>query len=161
MLQNKIDIDMCKGAISEAPDILATLGLGSCVAVALYDRSRKIGGMAHIMLPDSKEFDDCNSPYRYADTAISALLEELNAKESRREDLVAKICGGSQMFSHNENSKPSVGEQNISAVKNILDKKQISVIGEDSGGNKGRSIEFFLSTGKLVIKSMDGGEREI
>jgi chemotaxis protein CheD len=161
MVQNRIDVDMCGGAISEAPDILTTPGLGSCVAIAFYDANRKIGGMAHIMLPDSREVDDCNSPYRYADTAISALLEKMLARGSKRGDIVAKICGGAQMFSHYENSGSSVGEQNISAIKNILDKKQISVIGEDSGGNKGRSIEFFLDTGKLRIKSMDSDEREI
>jgi len=156
-----LPVGMGEGIVTRAPQIISSLGLGSCVAVTIYDAKRKIGGLAHITLPDSNSLNGCRPPYQCADTAIAALLGELQSKGAVRRDTVAKMVGGAQMFSSNENSSSGIGQQNIISIKHILNGKQIPLIGEDTGGHHGRNIEFYLDSGKLIIKAIGKEAREI
>ena len=63
--------------ISKDPEtVLACLGLGSCVAITVFDPVAKIGGMAHVVLPESRGRSG-EKAGRYADVAIPQLLEKL------------------------------------------------------------------------------------
>ena len=160
---------MGEGVVTQAPHIISSVGLGSCVAVTFYDTSRKIGGLAHIMLPNRirnpqsaiRNEEVRNPQYQCADTAIAALLEELRSKGAVRQDLVAKMVGGAQMFSSYDGSNSGVGKQNLMSIKRILDRERIPLIGEDVGGHHGRNIEFYLGSGKVIVMAMGKGDREI
>jgi len=139
------------------PDILVTLGLGSCVGVCIKEKSGKIGGMIHVMLPDSGG-KTVAKPGKYADTGIDELLkamEKLGADISRLE---AKIAGGASMFK-TSGSSMEVGKRNVEAVKRKLSGCRIRIISEDTGGNRARSIEYNLSDGILSIRKVGGGEK--
>jgi chemotaxis protein CheD len=145
------EVPMGGGIISRYPDILLSQGLGSCVALTLYDSQNKIGGLAHIMLPDSSRHAPVHVPCHFADTAIAFLLEGLEAGQSEKRSLVAKIAGGAQMFKKPDQPDTGIGAQNIGAIKTLLRQEKIPVIGEDTGGRAGRSVEFHLEYGKLIV----------
>lgn len=146
-----------------APQTIRTTGLGSCVGVVIYDESGRIGGLSHVMLPDStltKQF--VTNEYKYADTAIPILIERLLKQGARRFALQAKLAGGAQMFQFSSHSDiMRIGPRNIIAVKEQLEKLKIPVIAEDVGGNRGRTIEFDPHSGKLKIRTVNKGEKYI
>jgi len=152
---------MGRGAVTAAPHIILSSGLGSCVVVTLYDTERKLGGLAHIMLPDSKNLNGDHPPYKCANTAIATLIKELRTMRATPRDMVAKLVGGAKMFLSSDGLSPGIGEQNIISVKNILKRKRIPVIGENTGGNYGRSVEFYLDSGKVMVRAIGKEDKEI
>lgn len=139
-------------AVSKSPDVIVTYALGSCVGICLYDEKTKIGGLAHIMLPSSKEVSINTDNYKkYADTGIEILLQELKKIGADINRLTAKIAGGAQMFASTK--AMSIGERNVKAVKQILDIKGIKIIAEQTGKNYGRTVYFDTSTGNVEVKS--------
>ena len=154
-------VGMGHGVVTRAPHIISCQGLGSCVVVAIYDARRKIGGIAHIMMPDSKDLNGHHKPYVCADTAIAELLEGLQSEEANLRELSAKIVGGASMFASDEYSSMGVGEQNIISIKSILRKEGIPLMGADVGSNYGRSIEFHLDSGKLIVMAIGREDRQI
>src|SRR5699024_2587460 len=113
--------------VVEAPNKIRTSGLGSCVGVVIYDNYKKVAGLAHVMLPDSKltkqqEFNK----YKYADTAIDSLVNQLIALGARKSQLKAKVAGGAQMFQFQTGSDiMRIGPRNTEAVKEQLKKHHI------------------------------------
>lgn len=170
-----IEVAMGNGVVARAPHIISSLGLGSCVAVTLYDTQRRIGGLAHVMLPDSSHMrsrnGDCTmgkkkseigiSPYQCAETAIAALLEELRRVGADRRAMVAKMVGGARMFTVYEDASKGIGAQNIISIKHLLKGERIPLIGSDIGGNYGRSVEFHLDSGVLIVTAIGKQDREI
>jgi len=160
-MMRKIEVTMGKGAVTRAPHIISSSGLGSCVVVTLYDTKQKLGGLAHIMLPDSNSLNGYHPLYQCADTAIATLTKELRTMRASPGDMVAKLVGGAKMFSSDDDFSPGVGEQNIISVKRILKQKRILVIGENTGGNYGRNVEFHLDSGKVMVKAVGREDKEI
>jgi chemotaxis protein CheD len=159
--------------VASAPAIFKISGLGSCVALALYDPQRKRGGLAHILLPGPAPspagagHDSGGNPYKYADQAIAALLEFLYREGRGRQDLFAKIAGGANMFGAPDGFdklsplKASIGERNVEAVKQHLSALGIPLAGEETGGSAGRSVTFDVSTGEMLITNANGQSRKI
>ncbi|MCP4133270.1 MAG: chemotaxis protein CheD [bacterium] len=138
--------------VAESPDVLRTI-LGSCIGVCLYDPESKKGGLCHIMLPAQRS--NTSSPKKYADTAIPMLIEELEKIGAQTGKLVAKIAGGATMFKLSENSiMADIGRNNSNKVKEILTERNIKLLAEDVGGDYGRTIDFFIETGEVKIKSI-------
>ena len=149
------------GAVTTAPHIILSSGLGSCVVVTLYDTKQKLGGLAHIMLPDSISLNGSHPTYKCADTAIATLIKELRSMRATPRDMVAKLVGGAKMFLSSDDSSPSIGEQNIVSIKRILRQKRIPLTGENTGGNYGRSVEFYLDSGKVMVRAIGREDKEI
>ena len=144
--------------VAEAPVRLRTL-LGSCVGVVLLDREGHTGGLAHIVLPDSRGRVD--SVGKYADTAVPALVEalmRLRGRTSRRK-LTAKVLGGASMFREMPGSE--IGRLNLEAVERILKELSIPVLARDAGGTKGRSVTLDLGSGVVQIRIPGGSSFEI
>ena len=138
-----VKVGMADLKIAKAPNILTTLGLGSCVGIALYDVNAKIGGLAHIMLPDSKQIKNNSNIAKFADTAVDQLIEELVANGAKSNRLVAKIAGGAHMFEFkNMDDMMRIGTRNVAAVVQILSEIHIPIIAQDTGENYGRTIEL-------------------
>ncbi|MFQ9933457.1 MAG: chemotaxis protein CheD [Lachnospiraceae bacterium] len=151
-----IKVGMADLKVCQYPDSLTTLGLGSCVGVALYDSRTKVTGLAHIMLPDSTAIKNNSNIAKFADTGIVEtvrLMEKLGASKSR---LVAKIAGGANMFHFaNETNKAlRVGDNNVAAVKKKLGEMGIPIIAEDTGCNYGRTVVINSEDGMFTIKSV-------
>jgi chemotaxis protein CheD len=154
MGSNKISLGMGEGVVASGPHVVSSAGIGSCVVVALYDARRKAGAMAHVMLPDSAALRESAGCYQCADTAINLLLAGLQYQGSLLQDLVAKIAGGARMFSTYDVGTNGIGSQNIRRIKDILQRNRIPLAGWDIDGQHGRSVDFDLASGKLIVKTL-------
>lgn len=143
------------------PDKLVTLGLGSCVGIAIYDSTNKVAGLAHIMLPDSTSFSNQSNPMKFADLAIPILVKRMEDAGANRRVIKAKIAGGASMFSFpDKNPLMDIGGRNGIAVKEVLQKLNIPVVSEDLGGNSGRTMILDSISGKVLIKTVGKGIKE-
>jgi len=143
-------------AVSKAPDVLVTYALGSCVGICLYDKTNSIGGLAHIMLPSSKEMTTKpDNLVKFADTGIYFLLKRLEQSGANLSAVTAKIAGGAQMFAGINSF--NIGERNVKSVKQILNTYKIQILSEMTGDKIGRTIFFDTKTGMLEVKSATHG----
>ncbi|MEK4761524.1 chemotaxis protein CheD [Viridibacillus sp. FSL E2-0187] len=158
-----VKVGIAQMDVAKAPNTIRTSGLGSCVGVVLYDESKGVAGLIHVMLPDSQlgRTDSINVA-KFADTGIPAMVNQLKQEGIQPFKLKAKIAGGAQMFQFTS-SKDSmrIGPRNVEAVKLQLKKLSIPLIAEDTGGSSGRTIEFDLQTTKLNIRTVNQGVKDI
>lgn len=144
------------------PCMITTLGLGSCVGVALYDSATKIVGLAHVMLPSSEQAKNNSNIAKFADTAIVQLVEDMVKLGARKERITAKLAGGAQMFAFSQGSElMRIGYRNVIASKEKLKELKIPVISEDTGGNYGRTIEIYSDNGRLMVKTIGCGIKQL
>ena len=145
------DIKICK-----APDNLTTIGLGSCIGIALYDPGTKITGLAHIMLPDSTAIRNNSNIAKFADTGIQKLYDDMIKAGASKARLVAKIAGGAKMFEMPGASAAgiNVGQRNAEASRAKLKQLGVRLVSEDCGLNYGRTVEIYSETGEYYIKSV-------
>ena len=160
--EKKVWIGMAEMIVAGNPTIISTT-VGSCIALCMYDPMNRIGGMVHIVLPKKEDFDKENidSVQRYADTAVPALLSALISKGAKKEYIKAKIAGGANMFPILNHPILKIGVNNANVVKKKLADLGIPLVAEDTGGNRGRIIEFEVGSGTMKISTMDGKERKI
>jgi chemotaxis protein CheD len=135
--------------VAHNPSQLIIMGLGSCIGLTFHDRFVKVGGIAHIMLPDSNGTKE--KTCKYADTAVPLLLKEMVRHNAKKEQIVAKIAGGATMFPAMDTLQ--IGKRNTGVVKEALKKERIRLIAEDTGGSSGRTITLDIHTGKLHVKN--------
>lgn len=163
-MSQTIKVGMADLKICKAPDVLTTIGLGSCIGIALYDPVTKISGLAHIMLPDSTQIRNNSNVAKFADTGIQKLVDDMISAGASQRRLVAKIAGGAQMFeiAIGDKSKGSnIGEKNAIASKEKLKQLGIPLKAEDTGLNYGRTVELFSETGDFLIKAVGKSEKVI
>ncbi|GAE24276.1 chemotaxis protein CheD [Halalkalibacter wakoensis JCM 9140] len=159
-----IKVGMADLQVVTPPNTIRTSGLGSCVGVVIYDDTSLVAGMAHVMLPTSSlSRQEKTNEAKYADTAIPALLFEMEKLGIRHYSLKAKIAGGAQMFSFSTGNSDlmRIGPRNVEAVKEKLKELRIPLIAEDVGGKSGRTIEFNPKTKLLNIRTVNKGTTEI
>jgi chemotaxis protein CheD len=137
---------------------LTTSGLGSCIGVALVDRATGAAGLVHVMLPAAEEAE--GEPAKFADTGTELLIEDLRALGADPDSLVAKIAGGSDMLDFSE-SGSSIGTRNAEQVRETLAAHDVPVVGEDVGGDHGRSLRLDATTGDLVVKSANETDQRL
>ncbi|HCJ67790.1 MAG TPA: chemotaxis protein CheD [Elusimicrobia bacterium] len=143
--------------------ILSVTSIGSCVAVILYDEMSKIGGLAHIILPENFLIKGRDSnPRRFADTGIEILLNEVVTAGAQKNHLRAYLVGGASLFPIlAEQIQMDIGKKNVEMAKRVLTRERIPIVAEDTGGNYGRTIEFYVSTGEVWIKSVKHGRKKL
>ena len=157
-----IRVGMADYKVGSAPSTIISYGLGSCIGISLYDPQTKIGGLLHIMLPDSTQARPTENPAKFADTGLPLMLKDVLALGANRARLVAKIAGGAQMFAfQNATDIMRVGTRNAEAAKKILKDLNIKIIAEDTGGTYGRTVSIDLNDGVYKVKTIDKGEKEI
>jgi len=141
--------------VGEAGDTLVTLGLGSCVAVMLHDPAARVGGLAHVLLPDTSHAREQKNPAKFARTAIPHLVGAMERLGARRERLTARLAGGACMFSGLMTTRGmNMGARNLIACRETLAELDIPERGADVGGEHGRSVRFCVGEGKVVITSV-------
>jgi chemotaxis protein CheD len=134
-------------AVAKDEGVLRTL-LGSCIGLALFDRRRRVGGLAHIVLPASEGKD--GPPGKFVDTAIPGLLAEMRKLVGGEVTPTARVAGGANMFA--TELVRTVGLQNIEATEQLLDELRIPVVGRHVGGEQGRRMSLDAATGVIVIE---------
>ena len=147
-----------------SPNGITTLGLGSCVGVAIRDPSNKIGGLAHVMLPDSTAIKNGQlNVAKFADTGIVELVKQMEKLGAKRSRMVAKIAGGATMFTFQggNSTMGQVGQRNVEATKMKLKELKIPILAEDTGANYGRTVIFYPETGDFHIRAVGKPESVI
>lgn len=161
-MDNAIKVGMADLKVARNPSMLTTLGLGSCVGIALYDTVKKNIGLAHIMLPSSLQARNNANIAKFADTAVVRLLDDMMQMGTVKRNVVAKLAGGAQMFAFSDASDMMrIGARNVAAAREILNELGIPIVSEDTGGNYGRTIELYSEDGRLLIKTIGHGVRII
>lgn len=149
---------------SKAPsEVLVAYGLGSCVGVCLYDPDTRVGGLAHVMLPDSGEATSLRPLGKFADRAVPLLLEEMAKLGAASGRVIGRIAGGAQMliapgFSGNGFN---IGERNVEAVRTVLERYRVPLLKADTGGNRGRTVAMHIGSGKISIRTIGAKETEL
>ena len=156
---SQINVGVADYAVARGDVTLATVGLGSCVAIVLHDPSTNVGGLAHILLPDETHARDTANAAKFATTAVPLLLQEMKHLGARG-DVMARIAGGAAMFrALLAQGGLNVGERNIAAARRVLCDAGVPLTGEDVGGEHGRSVYFSLRTGQVRVSSVRMGDR--
>jgi len=135
-------------AVARDDGLLRTL-LGSCIGLALYDQRTKVGGLAHIVLPKSRD-GTSNPPGKFVDTAIPALCQEMERCAGGTIRPQARIAGGANMFATAVTE--TIGKQNIEAAERLLEELRIPIAGRHCGGGHGRRVSLDTSTGIVTIE---------
>lgn len=137
------------------PEItLSTLGLGSCVAVAIHEPSQGLGALCHALLPEPIPGRPLAPRARFASEAVPALVEQLEAAGAVRSRLRAWIVGGATMFPILVGDQESIGARNVRAARSALEALGIPVVAEDVGGSYGRSVYFAVGDGTIEVRSV-------
>jgi chemotaxis protein CheD len=134
---------------------LCVFGLGSCVALYLYAPGRPESALAHVVLP--KNPGRSGEPGRYADTAVQALVGEMQALGLSMTDLRASIAGGAELLGLSNN----IGQSNVLAVKEALALHGVLLMEENTGGSQGRTVEFDPVTQVLLVRILSGPQISI
>lgn len=154
-------VSMGDRCVGQGEGTLSISGLGSCVAIALYDEVTRVGGLAHVLLPD-RSFSKRDRCWLFVTEAIPALLDELEEAGAERLRLSARLVGGAAMFQDlAPDDRPNIGRRNVLAAREVLGRIGIPITAEDVGGGFGRSIDFDLSSGRIVVSSQGKSRVEI
>jgi chemotaxis protein CheD len=156
--EREIRVKVAEYAVARGEGTIATLGLGSCVAIMLYAPGARVGALAHVLLPDEDLSRDRSNPAKFATTAVPMLLGELRARGATGA-VVAKIVGGASMFGTLlTGSGLNMGERNLDATRRALAAADIPLVAEDVGGDFGRSVYLHLADGRVTVRSLRRGE---
>jgi chemotaxis protein CheD len=148
-------------AVAKGDAVLATIGLGSCVAIAIHDPIQQVGGLAHVLLPSEGLSRDASNRAKFPSTAVPLLVEEMR-KLGARGPYVAKIVGGSSMFGALLPAGGiNMGERNAVASRQALDLAGIRLAAQDVGGDYGRSVYFHVTDGRILVRSLKTGDRAL
>ncbi|MFB6083635.1 MAG: chemotaxis protein CheD [Halorientalis sp.] len=157
--QERVKVGIAEYEVTTTEATLTTSGLGSCLGVALHDPEAGVAGLVHVMLPSADGIEDPNAA-KYADTGIETLLAEMERAGADREHVRAKVAGGSDMLDFSENGS-GIGVRNMRQVEATLEEFDIPLVGEDVGGDHGRSLRFDGASGDLTVKSANEGSETI
>lgn len=143
-------------------EVLVTLGLGSCVAIMLHDPVARVGGLAHVLLPESRNAEPPENPAKFASTAVPHLIDQMARAGADPDRLRARLVGGASMFGVLlSQDRLHTGVRNLNAARAALEAVGIPVDGEEVGREHGRSVYFYPSSGRVRVTSYQFDEVEL
>jgi chemotaxis protein CheD len=146
-------------ASAAAGEVLVSLGLGSCIGLALLDRRTGVAGLAHVVLPDSGG-NAADNKLKFADHAVPELVDRVVAEGGRRLRLEAALVGGASMFA-TSSATLEVGHRNEAAVREQLKTLRIPVIAAETGGTRGRTVRVYVASAKVTVREAGGADHEL
>jgi chemotaxis protein CheD len=131
---------------------LVTYSLGSCLGITVYDPIGKMGGLLHVMLPDSSIDRDkaVRSPFMFVDTGVPRLFNAVLSLGGDRKRLIVKVAGGAQFLDHQ--GFFNIGQRNYQALRELLGRNGVPTQSCDVGGLACRTLRLDLTTGQVSIK---------
>lgn len=158
----EIHVRVAEYHAARAGSVLVTLGLGSCVAVVLHDAEGRVGGLAHVLLPSLSLSRASGNPGRFPQTAIPLLVQAMGGLGGDVRRITARLVGGASMFaSLAAAGSIQMGERNVVAVRQVLGRMGIPIVGELVGGTIGRSVWFDVERGRVTVRSVGISERDL
>ena len=146
-------------AISNTPgDVLVSLGLGSCIGLALVDRRAGVAGLAHIVLPAASGTPKPEAMNKFADHAVPALVDGMVDRGASRVFMQASLVGGASMFAATGAKTLEVGQRNAAAVRELVVGRRVPVVAEAVGGSRGRTVKVDVTSGTVSVREAGGTE---
>ena len=165
MVNNFYHVPIGRMVLSTNPDdVLGIYGLGSCVAVVIYDPKAVIGGILHALLPTKAKTESIisNLPTKFVDQGIHKLLAEICAAGAEKAHLQVYLCGGAKVVATTDyNDMFNIGQRNIETARNVLKAAGLKIQAEAVGSTKGRTIKFYLADGRLTVKTLGEAEQTL
>lgn len=157
----EIRVKVADWAVARGDAVVSTLGLGSCVAIILYARASRVGGFAHVLLPDESFSRERTNAAKFATTAVPMLLAALEARGAKG-PIVAKLVGGASMFGTLlPAGGVNMGDRNAEAARQALADAGIPIVAEDTGGDFGRSVFLNVADGTVRVRALKRGEYDL
>ena len=158
-----VRVGLAQFRIGEAPMEMTTMALGSCLGIVLHDGDASIGAMAHAMHPRRERVKNNANRAKFVDTVVSLMLDRMERRGACRLRVTAKLFGGARMFAHvkDRSSLPQIGDANVAAAREELARLGIPIVASRTGGSKGRSIVFDVSSGKVTVRDSSGIEEKV
>lgn len=157
-MEEIINIRTAELAVAKAGQILRTGSIGSCLVIIIYDEEKKLGGLAHAMLPQLNVMlsaeEQRQYPAKYVTQAIDNLLQALEQLGAARKNLKVKLIGGAAMFKRINFAKSGIGTQNLTQAKKYLAQLELPILAEDTGGSAGKSVEFDPRNGVVDVHTL-------
>ena len=147
----EIELLIAQGLVRKEPTKLVCHGLGSCVAIMVYDPKMRAGGLAHALLPDESFSTKKDNSLKFADSATTWLIEEMVKLGSNKRRLNAKIVGGASLF---KELKEAIGNENAKRAEETLSREGVKLVVKDVGGKRGRTVIFETETGAVRIRKV-------
>ncbi len=163
MTEKLRSIGIAEMILSDDPDdVLVAYGLGSCVAICLYDPVTRVGGMLHALLPNAPADDLAGAnPYKFTDRGTSLLVKEVVETGAAKYRLVAALWGGAKVLSApGFNESFDIGMRNVMAAEASLKEAGLRVGAQATGGRAGRTVKFNISDGHVTVRSLGGESSE-
>jgi chemotaxis protein CheD len=152
-MNHVISIAMGDMKIGQAPAVLETVGVGSCLAVVIFDPVAQIGGMTHAILPSKTDNIPAAVKLRYVHESVEELIFALEEAGARRDRLVAKLIGGAHMFAIFGDAEHGIGAKNVDQGREVLRRAGIPIVAEETGGTVGRNVRFDLASGICSVET--------
>lgn len=159
MTRGEIIVRVADLRVGTEQDVLVTIGLGSCVAVLLYDQAARVGGLAHILLPSPALSRTDHNAAKFPQTAIPHLIELMGREGASPRRTTGRLVGGASMFaSLAAPGTIQMGERNIVACRQVLHAHGIPQIGEAVGGDYGRTVKLRVADGQVTVFTVAHGD---
>lgn len=158
---NETVIGVAQAAVRRHSGLLVSHGLGSCVAIILYDPSTQTAGLAHVLLPNESYSRERSRVAKFAESAVPHLIAEMR-RAGARGAMHARLVGGASMFGALLTTTGiNMGSRNVAAARAALARAGIAISGEDVGGDFGRTVSVTVADGVVTVQSVDRGTREL
>jgi chemotaxis protein CheD len=157
----QLNVDIADYAVGRAGLTLVTIGLGSCVGIALYAPDARVGALAHVLLPNVNLSAAQGAPGKYAASAVPIMVRRMRELGARGA-IEARLVGGASMFAPLlPTGSMSLGSRNVAAAHAACSEMQVPIVAEDVGGTHGRSVFFDLTAGRVLVRSIRNGDVEL
>jgi chemotaxis protein CheD len=134
---------------SDPREELVALGLGSCIGLAVVDRTAGVAGLAHIVLPESN--DRGEQVGKFADTAVPELIAKMRRAGALERRFETAIAGGARMFEMSGGL--DIGSRNEAAVRAALALERIAVQAAKTGGTTGRTLKVSVRDLRVTVRA--------
>lgn len=148
----QVRVSVADWRIADGDAVLLTSGLGSCVAVSVWDADADVGALLHAMLPAAPS--PVATPAKYVDAGLDGMLAALYRRGASPDSVAAKVVGGSSMLDISVGD--AIGERNVEAAERALDEAGVPLVAAETGGTSGRSVTFCPASGDVTIDRVDG-----
>ena len=152
---SRIVVGIGELAVAEGESCIVTHALGSCVAVCIWDPIARVGGMLHLLLPESRinpgRAD--RQPAAFADTGIPLLFQRAYARGLQTARSEVTLIGGAEISPDATEGVMIVGRRNVLASRKMLWGNGVLIRTEDVGGRRARTVAMSMQDGRIVVNA--------
>ena len=140
---------------ASADDEIITHALGSCLGITVYDPVAGVGGLLHVMLPnsaiDAAKAVQC--PLMFVDTGVPALFKECYKFGAMKERMIVRVAGGACLNGHEGDDFFNIGKRNFTMLRKLLWKNGVLLDAYDVGGSVSRMMSLRMGSGQVTIRT--------